>query len=43
MKFYQQQIFACDSVIENELASLESKGNQTGTPATNRKGKTRVV
>lgn len=37
--FYQQQIFACDAVIENELASLEPKGNQTGTLPTNKKRK----
>jgi len=35
--FYQQQIFACDAAIENELASLESKGNQAGLQTTKKK------
>lgn len=37
--FYQQQIFACDVAIEEELASLESKGNQKDTPAIKKKRK----
>ena len=37
--FYQQLIFACDAAIEEELASLESKGTQNDTPATKKKRK----
>ena len=37
--FYQQQIIACDAAIEEEMASLESKGNQDNVSAGKRKSK----